>query len=315
MDTTKKTPAHVPKEIIFQIMSSLLPADKKTHIPPWHDGTQLLLAFSRVSHATHDEATRILKQHCIFISVTRARRFVRSLNTSLQSKYPLPSAFTNIERMYVNIIGDESMGRVLDIFDHVGASLRSLTLDHYSTEIDLDPSNQPNWRRCFKKLTQLEELACTIDILLMACDPHNRDTGGPLWPNLKRLGIIKYYIGFDLSWLFAQSRQLSHIVLRKAVNPRFYLQILPQQQEEELSYELPDTLITVAISENEDQSIQEQYAEDDRLHVLKYALRGKRSYSEMWWQAVLGGKLWELGLPGSSTEAQTEAKTENTSEA
>ncbi|KAI1800062.1 hypothetical protein F4811DRAFT_567430 [Daldinia bambusicola] len=250
MDTIEKRPVHLPTEIIFQIMSSLLPTDEKAYAPRWHEATKLLLAFSRVSRATHSEATRKLRQQCIFISMTRTPRFLRSLTTFRQSKFSLPSAFTNIKRMYLNIIGDESLGRTLKIFNH------------------------------------LEELACTIDILLMAGDPHNRDIGKPLWPNLERLAIIKYYIGFDLSWLFAQSRQLNHIVLKKAVKPEYYLQILPREQEE-LSYELPETPITVAISEDEYQSIQEQYAEDDRLRVLKYALQGERSSCDIFRQAVI----------------------------
>ncbi|KAK6958324.1 hypothetical protein Daesc_001122 [Daldinia eschscholtzii] len=304
MDQTENKSIRLPMEIIFQIMSALLPANEKAHLPPWHEAGKLLLAFSRVSHATHDEAIRKLKERCLYASVSRNCRFVLSLKAYQRSNLPLPSIFTNIRRMYICFMGNGSLGRTLELFDHIGPSLRSLTLDYFSPVIELDPNEQPEWRRCFKKLTQLEELACTIEILMMASDPNNRDKGEPLWPNLKRLGIIICYMAFDISWLFAQSPQLNHIVLRKTVRPNLAIQILPPRDDP--SHQLPKTPVTVAISEHEDQSIQDKYVEDDRLRVLKYALPGKQWSSEIWWRAVLGGMLWDLGLPGSWTEARTE---------
>ncbi|KAI0162100.1 hypothetical protein GGR57DRAFT_498445 [Xylariaceae sp. FL1272] len=84
-DTTAVTAAsRLPWELIFEIMTCLLPCDPEALIPPSHPATKVLLAFSAVCHSTRRVAVPKLLQHCVYFGSThKLSRFLNELHTPL----------------------------------------------------------------------------------------------------------------------------------------------------------------------------------------------------------------------------------------
>lgn len=100
----------LPWELVLTVMTAFLPANPATLIPASDQGTQLLLTFTRVSHAANESAIRKLQQHCIFLdNEDRLRRFLLCLEGSRdQGRLNLPSVFDNIWAMYLAPFGTVS---------------------------------------------------------------------------------------------------------------------------------------------------------------------------------------------------------------
>lgn len=68
----------MPREIVLQIIESVVPANPDSLFPTSHVVTKTLLAFTLVCRATHRRARQLLQERCIFLNT--AERAVRYLN-------------------------------------------------------------------------------------------------------------------------------------------------------------------------------------------------------------------------------------------
>lgn len=205
-----------PLELVYQVMSSLLPDDDDTFIPPSHGTTQLLLAFSSVSKGVHKEAVILMRRHCMYIdSNDRLIRFLRCLQASRESTTGLPNIFNDIDKLCLiprnpmDSLDRFDDSNVDELFLHVMWSLRRLVVNLKGT------GAPPN----FNSLVQLEELVCSSADLEVAAFQQgvdgNVDTRVNPWPNLKRLAVAGNmpFVVNDFLWLFEGSRELDRIIL------------------------------------------------------------------------------------------------------
>lgn len=61
----------LPIEILLQIIHCVAPPHRRALIPLHHSSTQTLLSLARVCKATHGEATKLFRQHCVFLNTSR----------------------------------------------------------------------------------------------------------------------------------------------------------------------------------------------------------------------------------------------------
>ncbi|KAI2621155.1 hypothetical protein GGR54DRAFT_647205 [Hypoxylon sp. NC1633] len=179
----------IPMEIIYEIMSSLLPEDKTSLIPPSHPATQLLLSFRSVSCATNAEAVRLFKQHCIFLdSYPRLIQFVLCAEESRALKTTMPSIFRDIEVLYLEAL--PITGLVAKLFSLTSKSLRRLVL-HFP-----HGGFCPIWRDELHSLDNLEEFVCSAALVRWIWEPEyiirykHGDVWELPWPNLKHMEVI-----------------------------------------------------------------------------------------------------------------------------
>ncbi|KAI1335019.1 hypothetical protein F5Y15DRAFT_420257 [Xylariaceae sp. FL0016] len=195
----------LPLELIFQVMTSLLPSNPDALVPVSHDGTQLLIVFALVSRATHQVAIRNIQRHCLYLDSDHLLgRFLLSLEASLRPPpgVSLPSVFRGLSTLYL-----APFGRSIDnlptaqwtreLFYYTCGSLRRLI-------VDIPFASLPPWddhlgvgpvlQEGFVQLTQLNEFVCTRDALRFSMESDS-DAGEELrpllqsWPNLRRLGL------------------------------------------------------------------------------------------------------------------------------
>ncbi|CAJ2513143.1 Uu.00g012620.m01.CDS01 [Anthostomella pinea] len=180
-------PVHVPLELGFKVMTSLLPRNPHAIIPAAHDATQLLVTFSLVSLATHGVAVQKLKPHCIYIdSDQRLSRFLLCHKESLKSTVDLPSPFRDIPALYL---------APFELFYYTSNSLQRLIVDILFQVIygPLEHWNRVGQvlREGFAQLTELEEFVSIRDAtrFVMKSHPGEERPLAQQWPNLKRLGL------------------------------------------------------------------------------------------------------------------------------
>ncbi|KAI1494395.1 hypothetical protein F5X96DRAFT_589777 [Biscogniauxia mediterranea] len=215
----------LPLELIFQVMTSLLPGNPYAVIPAPHPATQLLVAFSLVSRATHEIAVRELRRHCLYLdSDRRLSRFLLCLEASRQSRTQLPSVFQDITSLYL-----APFGRSLDnlptaewtreLFCYTRESLRRLI-------VDIPFDSLPPWddhlnvgpvlREGFAQLTKLEEFVCTRDAVRFDMGDDPSEQLQPVlqqWPRLRRLGLYRPMCSERFWGCLANLPNLEHAVL------------------------------------------------------------------------------------------------------
>lgn len=221
----------LPWELVFNVMTSLLPPNPKTLISAADEATQFLLRFSLVSRATHEIAVRKLKQHCIFIDTEgRLRFFLLCLRRSRKSTLGLPSVFDNISTMYLAPFGSIMTNLriaplIREVLEHASPTLKRLML-HMPHEC-LPPWNRNSnevgmvLHTSLEKLTNLEEFVCTGDAVRLQIQGDEDDDSvmKPVlykWPKLVRLCLNTPVCNARFWECISDMPNLTYVVLVRA---------------------------------------------------------------------------------------------------
>jgi hypothetical protein len=220
-----------PWELIFNVMTSLLPPNPKSVIPAADEATQFLLRFSLVSRATHEISVRKLKQHCIFLDTeSRLRLFLLCLQRSRESTLGLPSVFDNISTMYLAPFGSIMTNlriapMIREVLGYTSPTLKRLMM-HMPHEC-LPPWNRDSnevgmvLHTSLEQLTNLEEFVCTGDAVRLQLPGEENDSSvmKPVlykWPKLVRLCLNTPVCNARFWECISAMSNLTHVVLVRA---------------------------------------------------------------------------------------------------
>ncbi|KAI1770821.1 hypothetical protein F4818DRAFT_454960 [Hypoxylon cercidicola] len=298
---------HIPLELVFEIMTCLLPVNEHAIIPLSHPATQALLAFTTVSRATHEDAVKKLKQHCLHIDNSdRLSRFVRCLEASQQSSLGLPSVFQGITSMYLHVSDTyRAYINAVGLFKHFRTSLQRLIVQRDTAPNLIDATRQMSL--AIAELPNLEELSCgtdIVDLVVYSRFPFlSIDTwvNRRLFPALKRLGVKSY----DNSRMNAPLRW--PIVLMPSIELAVLLETCPFDGATtfltpQLIQQATRTVMIVLAETGRDP---EFYSENDirmienrgqgYLRAKKHLIPNGESCDNFWLRNSLSGELWDLG--------------------
>ncbi|KAI0125468.1 hypothetical protein BJ170DRAFT_433043 [Xylariales sp. AK1849] len=207
----------LPLELVFYVLTSVLPFNPTTLVPASDDGTQLLVSFSIVNHGKHKFAVRKVQQRRIVLDIDgRLRRFLLGLEGPCESGLSLASVFDNISTMYLAPFR----------LDHVGQStIRSL--------VDMPFDSLPPWydhlnvrpvlHEGLERLVNLEEFVCTRDAVRFSIPDDASEVRGlkPVlyhWPRLRRLGLNRPMCNIRFLECMADVPYLEHVVLTSTLD-------------------------------------------------------------------------------------------------
>ncbi|XXG98957.1 hypothetical protein Hte_005290 [Hypoxylon texense] len=196
----------LPPEVIYKVMTCLLPTRDNAIIPHSDPAAKVLLAFSAVSWATREEAVKYLKKHCIYIDdPLRVEYFTLGLLGSKKWPSDCPNAFEGITSIHVcipttlkNVIEFVSLSM---LFKHAGPSLRRAVVEWPGCRLLMSEHEEEvagNFMiEGILSMVKLEELICETNFYFLltriaARFLESKPMG--ILPALKRLGI--YSIGF-----------------------------------------------------------------------------------------------------------------------
>ncbi|KAI5466234.1 hypothetical protein BGZ63DRAFT_411595 [Mariannaea sp. PMI_226] len=212
---------HLPPELIYHVIESLVPLNPHAILPPSHISTKTLLAMARVCRDVYAITTKLLRQRCIYIETDRRlanlllcfHRFVPSM--------PPVLSLRNITSLYLEPFGDKlddlpTAIWVRELFCEVSESLRRLVV--MMPFQSLDPlDDHLNVRRIlregFERLHKLEEFVCIGDYPALSLQDDPTDVWR-LWPDLQRLTL--FGVPIDNHWLWwdiATLPKLQHVIL------------------------------------------------------------------------------------------------------
>jgi hypothetical protein len=207
----------LPLELIYHIISFVLPPDARTLVPASHITTRTLLALTTVSRGVYHYAARKLHQHCAYLdSAARLARFLACLEAQRMST-PLYTVHGGVEKyglskltqLYISITIDDpsssfsspsssdselAFQNLCALLHHISPTLKRLIIDVSGLVAFRTPTNRliPDAKRTVKiqflraalaSLARLEEI---VDIY----DDYGR---GDWWaeslPCLRRLAL------------------------------------------------------------------------------------------------------------------------------
>ncbi|KPM34781.1 hypothetical protein AK830_g11784 [Neonectria ditissima] len=222
---------HLPLELILQIVEASLPTGGPQFvIDVSAPEAQLLVAWSQVCRATYDPATRLLRQHCMYIdSVPRLRKLLGCLSasksySSTSTLQPTISLGT-ISSIYLGLPKDTIPGPEVgplmrDLFIELGSSIRRLILDlPYCTlpQDNIQPDCNQQLSEGLSALNNVEEFVTvgglpTIDFWEDGTDFWER------WPRLRRLAAFHVLLAEEALWHnIARTRALEQMVLARSL--------------------------------------------------------------------------------------------------
>ncbi|KAI6087775.1 hypothetical protein F4821DRAFT_258518 [Hypoxylon rubiginosum] len=310
MDVIKRTKREIPMEIIRKVMKCLLPADPNAIISHDDPAMKLLLAFSTVSRATHEEAVKLLKQHGLnFESQARTSRFVACLNRKLLFGSALPSVFEGIESIHLNISQPCFMSYTL--LSHVAPTLRRLTIEtDANTRAGFHLWKVP-FAHIFPKMVNLEDLVGTMELFHLIVSLEEEHQGNSRFlPSLKRLALRsdwQVYQDQCIEWPLHKFPLIEHMVLFEAcVFPRFSFPAeLVKFREQNAVGPLKMVLVDQKPDHPHMSGVGVWYCDckidkldvagGDNVIITKHELVSEAYNVNTWSSAALAGELWGWG--------------------
>ncbi|KAM0254430.1 hypothetical protein ACHAQJ_006770 [Trichoderma viride] len=213
----------LPPELLLLVVEAVMPPNPYLLFPASNMTTRTLLALTRVSRATYAQATRLLRQRCMFVD--SSRRLAKILLCMPRSVSSLPPVLSlrHITELYLapfrDTLDDQPTATwVRELFCEVSETLRRLVV-HMPFE-SLDPlddhlSVRQTLRDGFEKLHKLEEFICVEEYPMLSVSDAHTDVWR-LWPELKRL--VLFGVPMDSHWLWwdmATLPKLEHVVLAR----------------------------------------------------------------------------------------------------
>ncbi|KAH8649772.1 hypothetical protein BGZ61DRAFT_469478 [Ilyonectria robusta] len=221
---------HLPLELILQIVEASLPTGGPQFIANVSTpGAQLLVAWSQVCRATYEPATRLLRQHCIYIdSFARLQAFLRCLSASKASgpASTLPPAIPpgSISSIYLGLGTDPLLGFVgsliiRDLLVELGDSVRRLILDVPLRSLDqesgLDTAFNQRLSEGLSALSNVEEFVSVGGLPTLDFWRHESNFW-ERWPKLRRLAGFQVNIAEESLWYHVtRSRALEQVVISR----------------------------------------------------------------------------------------------------
>ncbi|KYK56878.1 hypothetical protein DCS_03884 [Drechmeria coniospora] len=215
--------AKLPTELILHIIDCVLPANPKALLPPSHLSTRTLVSLTRVSRATYSQATRLLRQRCVYVDSSRRLADVLLCMSRLVPTLPAVLSLRHLTSLYlapfVSSLDDPPTAVwVRELFCEVGDTLRRLVVQMPFSSLDpLDDhlSVRRTLREGFEQLTKLEEFVCLGEYPALSVPEAHTDVWR-LWPSLQRL--VLFGVPMNSHWLWwdiATLPELAHVVLAR----------------------------------------------------------------------------------------------------
>ncbi|PHH85211.1 hypothetical protein CDD83_754 [Cordyceps sp. RAO-2017] len=216
-------PAKLPTELILHIVECVLPANPRALLPASHAATKTLLALTRVSRATYQHASKLLRQRCLYLDSNRRladvlvcmSRFVPTLPPTLPlrhvtSLYLAPFA-SSLDELATAVRTRELLCEVSETLRRLVVKIPFGSLDPLDDHLNV----RRTLRHGFEQLTGLEEFACLGEYPALSVPDAHTDVWR-LWPNLRRL--VLFGVPLNSHWLWwdiATLPELQHVVLAR----------------------------------------------------------------------------------------------------
>lgn len=218
---------YLPLELILQVLEASLPPGGPGRVfdPSCPDG-QLLVAWTQVCHATYRPASRLLRQHFVYMnSLTRLRNFLQCMadsNTWEQSTLPPTIPPSSISSIYLRL-GRADMespqiaSLVGDLFKHLSKSLRRLILDlpwgRTPPNDTINSHLHHMFSESFTALTGIEELIAVGGLPAVDRWSHVHHLCQK-WSNLRRLAAFQVNLAEQGLWhSISRSKSLEQLVI------------------------------------------------------------------------------------------------------
>ncbi|UKZ88120.1 uncharacterized protein TrAFT101_003885 [Trichoderma asperellum] len=216
----------LPPELLLLIVEAVMPPNPHLLFPASNTTTRTLLALTKVSRATHAQATRLLRQRCMFIDSSRRLANILLCMPRLVPSLPPVLSLQHISELYIAPFRDTlddlpTAQWVRELFCEVSETLRRLVVQ--MPFASLDPmedhlSVRQTLRDGFEKLHKLEEFTCLEEYPMLSVSNSHTDVWR-LWPELKRM--VLFGAPVDSHWLWwdiATLPKLEHVVLARPVH-------------------------------------------------------------------------------------------------
>lgn len=212
---------NLPWELIFQIIASLV-EDTRTILPPSHEATKTLWAFTVVCRATYSVAANLLRQNCVYIDKEwRLRCLLQCLwETEFTTLRPITSLFLSPPDLDTH----GTVSPICELVRRIQPSLTRLVVDTSLNELHPGTDNRPMRAHLFTALgllTNLEEFVNLGEDLELGIPGQLQQprTGHEVWcrwPKLRRLALYGVYSNGAL-WRDARhSKNLETVILTRA---------------------------------------------------------------------------------------------------
>lgn len=223
----------LPTELILQVVEALLPTASSDLIfdPVCPEG-HALVSFTLACRATYSLATRLLREHCIYVgSSDRLRRLLLSLTASqspVVSTLPLTLPLKKIRSMYLSpfpgTLDDQPTAIwTRELCGEVGGTLTRLVVNVPIADLDIHDDHLDVHKildegfDMLGKLEELVDLSWTPHLILPNWNNHLQDLNlkpRKTWPLLRRMACPFCYFPWDDLWgQFAAQKHLDTLVL------------------------------------------------------------------------------------------------------
>ena len=181
---------HLPLELVLNIITCALPATDAI-LSPSHDVTKLLLTFTLVCRETRRLATRLLREHCVYLS--SAQRLSAYI-LAIKNQPELRNATALSLSPFGDTIDDQPVCCwVRELFSYTCTTLRRLVIDIPLRSLYPEDDHlavRPILRGAFERLENVEEFVSTRDELyLEITDSRRHPAVWRSWKKLKRLAL------------------------------------------------------------------------------------------------------------------------------
>ncbi|KAF9696822.1 hypothetical protein EKO04_005209 [Ascochyta lentis] len=192
---------HVPLELVLNIITCSLPASDAI-LPPSHDVTKLLLAFTLVCHETRRLANHHLRERCVYLSSSQR---LSSYLLAIKNEPELRNATALFLSPFQETIDDLPLCCwVRELFNYTCVTLKRLVIDIPLRSLYPEDDHlavRRVLREGFERLENLEEFVSTRDELyLEVTDGVRHPAVWRSWKKLKRLALYNV----DLTFYFWQ---------------------------------------------------------------------------------------------------------------
>ncbi|KAI6087777.1 hypothetical protein F4821DRAFT_277482 [Hypoxylon rubiginosum] len=307
MDPRDQQQRHFPLELVFQVMTCLLPTKDNAIIPQSHPATKVLVAFLTVSRATYREAVRQLKKHCIYLGhhddIFCFINCLRIRQRTISRVASLPSVFQDITSMYLYIDDARTTcWAIMYILIHTGPTLKRLTVETSDEPFmfpgkDIAPTAAIQFG--LEYLTKIEELITNADFFYMFAGTADQKPP-PLFTTLKRLALMSNWVHDNPCWYWPLVRfpAINHIVLKATCIFRDYT-FPPELVDFREQHSIGPVKIVLPCDDGPWKNFycpcKAYYIEregGDHVHVMKQLL-SLDDYD--WWKAAVAGEIWDWG--------------------
>lgn len=192
---------HLPLELVLNIITCALPPSDAI-LPPSHDVTRLLLAFTLVCRETRRLANRYLRERCVYLSSPKR---LSSYILAIASEPALRNATALALWPFEETIDDLPLcSWVRELFNYTCDTLRRLVIDIPLRSLYPEDDHlavRQILRQGFERLENLEEFVSTRDELFLEVTDGGRHPA--VWRSWRKLRRLALY-NVDLTFFFWQ---------------------------------------------------------------------------------------------------------------